>query len=473
MTVRYIQTNLRALRAVVESTFEADPGSGYSLMRNAQEIVWTPDQTKYAVEPQKSSEMRGPDMSVSGGKGGTITWKTPLNTKGASSNRWPNMMAILGAGEPPFDYEYTARKLATITTPVSTTTFTIPSSADFVVGRPVIHRPTVVCTLDGTANTVTKSSHGLSDGQAVMFINNGGALPTEISATTTYYVRDAATDTFKIATTPGGTALDFTGNGTGTHYYSRTASLRWVTRITDAGGGNSTITVNRAFDITPAAGHSVEYSASLQPTSGVTKTFTIHAYGGQGTTHRFRLVATGCAVMFKLATTGPKALPVLEFTANISSWSYSETNLAQTDLAENAPVSILGGLVYINGSAVAVRSIGFDPGVAIAEIESLDTNGRSGWNCSNSVPKIDIGLLHDTDILDKWSNNTEVSIEFNRYTDALNCWGFWIPKAQIVKAPHEDAGGILGIKPEILVVDPGSNADGTLYPLWNFAMSGY
>lgn len=69
----------------------------------------------------------------------------------------------------------------------------------------------VSVTLDGTANTVTLATHGMEDGRPVIL---GGTLPAELTAGTVYYVRDSATNTFKLAATPGGSLIDFTGNGT-------------------------------------------------------------------------------------------------------------------------------------------------------------------------------------------------------------------------------------------------------------------
>lgn len=68
------------------------------------------------------------------------------------------------------------------------------------------------------SDVITSTAHGLSNGMTIEFYNLGGALPGGLSADTIYFVRDAATDTFKVALTAGGGAVDITGTGTGTHY---------------------------------------------------------------------------------------------------------------------------------------------------------------------------------------------------------------------------------------------------------------
>lgn len=58
--------------------------------------------------------------------------------------------------------------------------------------------------------------HGYSDGNAVVFYDASGAvLPTTVVEGTVYFVRDSTTDTFKIAATSGGAAIDITVDGAG------------------------------------------------------------------------------------------------------------------------------------------------------------------------------------------------------------------------------------------------------------------
>jgi hypothetical protein len=63
---------------------------------------------------------------------------------------------------------------------------------------------------------VTWTAHGLSNGSAVV-LTTTGALPTGLAASTTYFVVSAATDTFQLASTVGGAAINTTGSQSGTH----------------------------------------------------------------------------------------------------------------------------------------------------------------------------------------------------------------------------------------------------------------
>lgn len=59
-----------------------------------------------------------------------------------------------------------------------------------------------------STDTVYSAAHGWSDTQKIAFFN--GTPPTGLTEGTTYFVRDAATDTFKVAATAGGAAIDLT-----------------------------------------------------------------------------------------------------------------------------------------------------------------------------------------------------------------------------------------------------------------------
>ncbi len=66
-------------------------------------------------------------------------------------------------------------------------------------------------TVDPATDTFRCEGHGYADGQTVVFF--GGSCPTGLTEGSVYYVRDAATDTFKVSATNGGSAIDITGVG--------------------------------------------------------------------------------------------------------------------------------------------------------------------------------------------------------------------------------------------------------------------
>lgn len=72
--------------------------------------------------------------------------------------------------------------------------------------------------------TVTAAGHGLTNGKRVQFTTSG-ALPTGILANTTYFVINAATDTFNLSATQGGAAIGTSGGQSGTHTMREVVSV--------------------------------------------------------------------------------------------------------------------------------------------------------------------------------------------------------------------------------------------------------
>ena len=60
-----------------------------------------------------------------------------------------------------------------------------------------------------STDLISSPAHGWSDTQKIVFVY--GTAPTGLTTGTTYYVRDAAPDSFKVAATAGGAAIDITG----------------------------------------------------------------------------------------------------------------------------------------------------------------------------------------------------------------------------------------------------------------------
>jgi hypothetical protein len=82
----------------------------------------------------------------------------------------------------------------------------------------------------------------LSDGQAVR-LTTTDTLPGGLSLNTTYWVRDSSTNTFKLAATSGGSAIDITSAGVGTHTWTRTRSKITVDSLGVGSTTPATVTV--------------------------------------------------------------------------------------------------------------------------------------------------------------------------------------------------------------------------------------
>lgn len=75
----------------------------------------------------------------------------------------------------------------------------------------------IVPAVDHTTDTFTLASHGLTNGSGVRVYSEAtnAGLPAGLSDLLYYYVVNAATDTFQLSTTLGGSAVPLTSNGTG------------------------------------------------------------------------------------------------------------------------------------------------------------------------------------------------------------------------------------------------------------------
>lgn len=81
---------------------------------------------------------------------------------------------------------------------------------------PVIGTATISIASPGV---VTLNAHGLPNG-APVFLTTTGALPTGLAANTILYVVNATTNTFQLAATSGGAAINTTGSQSGVHTVS-------------------------------------------------------------------------------------------------------------------------------------------------------------------------------------------------------------------------------------------------------------
>lgn len=96
--------------------------------------------------------------------------------------------------------------MSPLTTP-GTPTFTFTAAADDVV---------------------TANAHGLIAGTRVTLTTSAADLPLNLTIATNYFLRDVTTNTFKLALTPGGAAVDIGDAGTGTH------TITWYPEVVGA-----------------------------------------------------------------------------------------------------------------------------------------------------------------------------------------------------------------------------------------------
>lgn len=89
-------------------------------------------------------------------------------------------------------------------------------------------------TVNATTDVVTCAGHGFHDGLPLL-MDSSSALPAATLGgadfylnAQTLYARDCTEDTFKLAATPGGDAIDLTNTGTGTHSVWQATKRAWL-----------------------------------------------------------------------------------------------------------------------------------------------------------------------------------------------------------------------------------------------------
>lgn len=89
-----------------------------------------------------------------------------------------------------------------------------------------------------TNNDITAPSHGFAANTIVRFFAVGGTLPTGLTEDTLYYViaTGLTTDTFRVSTTQGGTAVDITATGSGQVAQDNSRDIRSGDTISFAAG---------------------------------------------------------------------------------------------------------------------------------------------------------------------------------------------------------------------------------------------
>ena len=101
-------------------------------------------------------------------------------------------------------------------------------------------------TANASTNVFTDTSHGHLDTEVIR-VSAATALPLGLLANTDYYVRDKTTNTFKLATSSGGTAVAITTAGTGTLTWTKTLLKTLTTDYTVTfSGTTATVKFNSA-----------------------------------------------------------------------------------------------------------------------------------------------------------------------------------------------------------------------------------
>lgn len=147
-------------------------------------------------------------------------------------------------------------------------------------------------TADAGTDVITASGWTPSNDVPLLLTNSGGALPAGLQTEVIYYSIESTGATCKLALTPGGSAIDITGAGTGTHTLSAAPSVNTYTFTANATSDVITVGIWAPVDGTPVW---LTTSASDFP-SGLAGNTTYYVIDSSGQTCKLSLTPGGAAV---------------------------------------------------------------------------------------------------------------------------------------------------------------------------------
>jgi len=95
-----------------------------------------------------------------------------------------------------------------------------------------------------SADKITKTGHGFSDGQVLKYHAGGGTAITGLVNDTDYYVVSSTTNDFKLSASSGGSAITLTGTGNAAQWFGKSGG---PDRVSYQIGANTGQTVTMAF----------------------------------------------------------------------------------------------------------------------------------------------------------------------------------------------------------------------------------
>ncbi|SKA80708.1 delta-60 repeat domain-containing protein [Prosthecobacter debontii] len=343
----------------------------------------------------------------------------------------------------------------------------------------IYYMSTTTQNLVATAPDFTQDTFSgqLANGTPVLF--RGQVLPAGITNSQTYYVVNATSTTFKVATTLGGTAVDFTSNGTGTIYYTpgntdpgginvvggrlelRDVDYMVPETVTFQGGGLSLPTNTTArwagnFDVQVNSTFTVGQNSELILDGNLLGTRQITQLG-EGTI-RLRGESIMPSLPDSVTNTLDNSRRAYSLQAGTLILDYSLNN--NSKLVDNATLvlggSRRGGILRLEGGSheeivgslslsTGANAIYRDSGSSVIRLNSISrAEGATLYFDATQIAKVD--LLNVNDILGGWAIIREAPVQ-----------AAWVLPGTVSRGVHGDAATdnfyLSGLQPSTYLVD--------------------
>lgn len=198
------------------------------------------EQTRYFVVNQTAN-----DFQLALRPGGSVVTFT---TDGTGTSSYHLAMRNDGGGAVEADYASYARgsKTNNLTNFPASSGGTKSNANDWTLGSPTGASATlaewavfdanigspVTVTFTNSTNVLNATGHGLANGTAIM-LRTDGSLPAAFEANRIYFVVNQTVNTFQLADTEGGSAIDFATDGTGNHTFVTAGNLMFIAPMTN------------------------------------------------------------------------------------------------------------------------------------------------------------------------------------------------------------------------------------------------
>lgn len=237
--------------------------------------------------------------------------------------------------------------------------------------------------------------------------------------------------------------------------------------------GSTTFSVNQAFSTSPSNGDSWGAVDTIVPATGyAAASFAFYGYHGYGS-QAFRKKLLGSVGKWKLAPAQVGGLLSSAWEWMVDNWPTPDVAaLAMAARTGNALLPVLGTIVALDDTALAVKSFEFDPGLALQWDESqAGTHGRAGALYGKPSPVLSFSPLMDVDWYTKLAAATAHEFFFCKFVGSTDAVALYVPAFEIVEMGEEDDGQNVRGAPKTHVVDPGLTAEGTQIPVYSLAIT--
>lgn len=263
------------------------------------------------------------------------------------------------------------------------------------------HNATITVTI-ATPAVVSWTAHGLNEGDAVVFTTSG-ALPTGITAGTTYYVgRSPGADSFNISTSranaAAGTFVATSGSQSGTHTCTCGIRLRGTgAGTTELELKNGTWTNKNSITLKNGAGAGT--SGIAANTATYVGSFYCTANGQTGMAFKPSAAAGGTNNVLGLFNAYNRCKVSAKARDNTASWTYNVVTWRAANNSVSNRISLIDGLAEVNIFAVNQQTIG--PATSSAAnigINFDNTNGNPEVAPQFNGPSIHAATVKDTSL---------------------------------------------------------------------------